>query len=141
MGKIILLTFNHNPKPEINYFSIFFSMRHWYADLQLRQNEFIDAYMKKCDCLACVKNYPTINMQDISNSDFINPDLHLALVKKYDFNAIKKLIPKYCEFLNTRSTEIDSINRTFVAEKILSELWSVLYLDKLILPAQQSLIE
>lgn len=112
-------------------------MHHWHADREIRQKYLLDRYMIKCDCLGCIMDYPKLEITNIAENDVcIRPALHLALVGMYDRNAIKEVIPRYCKFLNANSTHDHPDNKIFVAEKILSKLWTLNYLDKLILPLE-----
>lgn len=82
-----------------------------------------------CDCLACVEDYPVLPAYEMFQSygmvDLVN---HFKLCDDYQFDVVKTLIPKYCEFLTQKSAEYP-LNYTATAEEVLLELFELVYTD------------
>lgn len=96
--------------------------------------------MFTCDCLACVRNYPPLTVMDmlIQNDSFIEPMHHASLCKDYKIDDVKKLIPKYCQYLNEHSAEYPK-NNTNAAEEVLMKCFTLLYTDEVPLADKQRL--
>lgn len=84
-----------------------------------------------CDCVACVRDYPELKEEDMKqNHGFIEPVQHKKLCDEYKIDAIKELIPKYCQFLNENSEDFPD-NHTNVAEEVLSQCLRIVYTDQI----------
>lgn len=98
----------------------------------IRQGIIRARYGFTCDCLACVKNYPQVEMRDLLQiHDFIKPIEHMNLSNEYKIDEILELIPKYCQFLNENSTKFFPYNHTLNAQHLLISLLTQVYIDEL----------
>lgn len=82
-----------------------------------------------CNCDACSKNYPMLSQSDwLKTYMFIDSLKHYKLCVDYKIDAVKTLIPKYCDFLTVNSEKYP-FNHTVVAEKLLYEFFKMAYTD------------
>lgn len=123
-------------------FWIIFSWHHRICDQKERHHDIQRNFSFHCDCMACIKNYPQLKLKNSTKChDFIKPDLHMFLISNYKIDVIKRLIPKYCDYLNAKSTPNFPNDFTNVAEEILSQFWDVVYTKKISLATRIRILE
>lgn len=105
-------------------------MHHRHNQRKTRQNKLREKFLFRCQCEACIRNYPSLLIQRLyQGNDFIKPFLHMVLTNEHKLDVIKQLIPEYCAFLNAKSTNNYPKNQTDIAEEILLGFWNVIYAE------------
>lgn len=94
-------------------------------------------YFFRCQCEACIKNYPKLTIQHIQHqNDVVKPFMHMFYIHEFRVDMIKPLIPDYCAFLNAKANKYPK-RMTDIGEEILLRFWNVVYSDSITLGRKQ----